>query len=242
VTDEVGANCVIAAATPPPAYPPGKEPTPRPRFQEGARDEVRGQEAAAPAECGACCRRARGPAVYSGSLLKTRRAPHPLPGRQVSILAPELGPLAAALVAPEGGSWVLDELNVSSSRTNHIDRFVCRHQLGGRRGEGAAYLTPVPPGAVVYGSGDSARILTKVRRGGGVFGWGGEQGWGGCAGSERPGSALRAAAGEGSRSVAALTGAPASLRPLARPRPRRARPRRSRPPRCAARASMSTQT
>jgi hypothetical protein len=164
------------------------------------------------------------------------------PGRQVSILAPELGPLAAALVAPEGGSWVLDELNVSSSRTNHIDRFVCRHQLGGRRGEGAAYLTPVPPGAVVYGSGDSARILTKVRRGGGVFGWGGEQGWGGCAGSERPGSALRAAAGEGSRSVAALTGAPASLRPLARPRPRRARPRRSRPPRCAARASMSTQT
>jgi len=41
VSDEVGANCVIAAATPPPSYPPGKEPIARPRFQEGARDEVR---------------------------------------------------------------------------------------------------------------------------------------------------------------------------------------------------------
>ena len=65
------------------------------------------------------------------------------------------------MVAPEGGSWVLDEVNVSSSRTNHMDRFVCRRRLGGRRGEPAAYLTPVPPGAVVYGSGDAARILTR---------------------------------------------------------------------------------
>ncbi|KAI8473164.1 MAG: hypothetical protein J3K34DRAFT_519180 [Monoraphidium minutum] len=118
VNEEVGANCVIAAAAPQQAWAPGKEPAPRPRFQEGARDEV-------------------------------------------SILAPELGPLAAVMVAPEGGSWALDEVNVSSSRTNHIDRFICRRQLGGRKGEGAVYLTPVPPDAVVYGSGDTARILTK---------------------------------------------------------------------------------
>ncbi|GBF87634.1 hypothetical protein Rsub_00345 [Raphidocelis subcapitata] len=118
VTDEVGANCVVAASSPPPAFPAGKEPVPRPRFQEGARDEV-------------------------------------------SVLAPELGPLAAVMVAPEGGSWTLEEVNVSSSRTGAIERFVCRRQLGGRRGEAAAYLTPVPPGAVVYGSGEAARILTK---------------------------------------------------------------------------------
>lgn len=80
---------------------------------------------------------------------------------EVSILAPELGPLAAVMVSPEGGSWALEEVNVSSSRTNHIDRFVCREQLGGRKGEPAAYLMPVPPGAVVYGSGQGARILTK---------------------------------------------------------------------------------
>jgi hypothetical protein len=43
-------------------------------------------------------------------------------------------------------------------------RFVCRRKLGDRRGErGAAYLTPVPPGAVVYGTGDAARVISKVR-------------------------------------------------------------------------------
>lgn len=41
-------------------------------------------------------------------------------------------------------------------------RFVCRRLLGGRKGEGAAYLTPVPAGAVVYGTGEAAVILTKV--------------------------------------------------------------------------------
>lgn len=42
-------------------------------------------------------------------------------------------------------------------------RFVCRTRLGGRKGEPAAYLTPVPPNAVVYGSGDAARVISKVR-------------------------------------------------------------------------------
>ena len=40
-------------------------------------------------------------------------------------------------------------------------RFVCRRALGGRQGDPAVYLTPVPTDAVVYGSGDAARILTK---------------------------------------------------------------------------------
>jgi len=80
---------------------------------------------------------------------------------EVSFLAPELGNLAAIMVAPEGGSWTLDEVSVCSSRTNHTDRFVCRKRLGGRKGDLAAYLMPVPPGAVVYGSGDSSVILSK---------------------------------------------------------------------------------
>lgn len=46
--------------------------------------------------------------------------------------------------------------------THSLRRFVCRKRLGGRKGEPAAYLTAVPPGAVVYGSGDSAVILSKV--------------------------------------------------------------------------------
>jgi hypothetical protein len=41
-------------------------------------------------------------------------------------LGPELGPLAAIYVAPQGGSWALDEINVSSSRTAHQDRWVDR--------------------------------------------------------------------------------------------------------------------
>lgn len=41
---------------------------------------------------------------------------------EVCLLAPELGPLEAVMVAPEGGSWVLDECDVWSSRTNHLDR------------------------------------------------------------------------------------------------------------------------
>jgi hypothetical protein len=42
---------------------------------------------------------------------------------EVSFIAPELGPLAAVLVAPEGGSWVCDEVDVYSSRSNHTDRY-----------------------------------------------------------------------------------------------------------------------
>lgn len=35
--------------------------------------------------------------------------------------------------------------------------------LGEQRGEGARFLTPVPVGAVIYGSGSAAVALTKVR-------------------------------------------------------------------------------
>ncbi|PNH04841.1 hypothetical protein TSOC_009006 [Tetrabaena socialis] len=80
---------------------------------------------------------------------------------EVSILVQELGPLSGVLVGVEGGTWYLDELDIVSSRTYHLDRFVCRRMLGGRVGEGAALLTPVPVGSVVYGEGKAAMVLTK---------------------------------------------------------------------------------
>ncbi|KXZ42823.1 hypothetical protein GPECTOR_116g355 [Gonium pectorale] len=110
-----------------------------------------------------------GKGAYSGGGLTGRPPPPPPPKRrfqegvvdEVSILVPELGPLAGVLVGVESGTWYLDEMDVSSSRTHHLDRFVCRRMLGGVAGEGAAMLTPVPVGAVVYGEGESAVVLSK---------------------------------------------------------------------------------
>ncbi|MEW5299011.1 MAG: hypothetical protein WDW36_002068 [Sanguina aurantia] len=79
---------------------------------------------------------------------------------ECSILGPELGPLSILLVGTESGSWGLSEVTVVSSRTQHSDRFVCQQMLG-RGSDHAVYLTPVPPGLVVYGSGSSAVIVTK---------------------------------------------------------------------------------
>jgi hypothetical protein len=80
---------------------------------------------------------------------------------EVSFKGPDLGPLAALVVGPEAGSWRCDEVDVASSRTGAAERFVCRELLGGG-GAPAAHLRPVPPGAVVYGSGDSAVVLSKA--------------------------------------------------------------------------------
>lgn len=82
---------------------------------------------------------------------------------EISFCAPELGPLAALMVGPEQGRWVCEEVDVSSSRTGHTDRFVCREALGEGGREAAAYLRPVPPGSLVYGSGDSAVVVTKAQ-------------------------------------------------------------------------------
>ena len=53
-------------------------------------------------------------------------------------------------------------MTVSSSRSRHTDRFLCRDALGAA-GQSAGYLSPLPQDAVVYGSGESAVILTRVR-------------------------------------------------------------------------------
>jgi hypothetical protein len=80
---------------------------------------------------------------------------------EISFLGTEIGPLSAVIVAPECGTWRCDELDVSSSRSGATSRFVCRDDVGDRGTHAAAYLRPVPPGGVVYGSGDSSVVLSK---------------------------------------------------------------------------------
>lgn len=67
-------------------------------------------------------------------------------------------------MGPEQGSWRLEEVSVTNSRERLTQQFICRDCLG-TADAGAAYMTPLPPGAVVYGSGEQAVLLTKVRRG-----------------------------------------------------------------------------
>jgi hypothetical protein len=80
---------------------------------------------------------------------------------EISFLGTEIGPLSAVVVAPECGTWRCEELDVSSSRSGATSRFVCRDDVGDRGSHAAAYLRPVPPGGVVYGSGDSSVVLSK---------------------------------------------------------------------------------
>ena len=42
---------------------------------------------------------------------------------QVIFLAAEMGPLSGLFVGTEQGSWYLDEVDVYSSRTRHVDRY-----------------------------------------------------------------------------------------------------------------------
>lgn len=71
--------------------------------------------------------------------------------------------LQAVLVGPECGAWKLTEMVVSNSRQQLTQHFVCRQHLGTKGGKGAALLPAVPPGAVVYGTGDTAVLLSAVR-------------------------------------------------------------------------------
>ncbi|KAG1655963.1 hypothetical protein FOA52_005218 [Chlamydomonas sp. UWO 241] len=79
---------------------------------------------------------------------------------EVAFLGIDIGCLAGVLVGTESGSWGLDELDVSSSRTGVMERFMCREKVGQKAGLGAQWLTPVPEGAVVYGTGETAVVLT----------------------------------------------------------------------------------
>lgn len=82
---------------------------------------------------------------------------------QVCFIGPDIGPLKAVIVGPEQGAWKLDEVVVSSSVGAHTQRFMCREQLGEKSGKGAVMLKVVPDGKVVYGSGESATLISVVR-------------------------------------------------------------------------------
>ncbi|EFJ44805.1 hypothetical protein VOLCADRAFT_94952 [Volvox carteri f. nagariensis] len=71
---------------------------------------------------------------YRIEQMQPPRIHRPAPPSPAAAAAAALGPLAGVLVGVEGGTWYLDEMDVSSSRTHHMDRFVCRRQLGSRAG------------------------------------------------------------------------------------------------------------
>lgn len=72
---------------------------------------------------------------------------------EVSFVGLDVGAIRAVLLAPQSGTWEVDEVNVSSSRSPASHRFVCRKRLGrGRRADAdAVQLLPVPADVVMYG-------------------------------------------------------------------------------------------
>jgi len=72
---------------------------------------------------------------------------------EVSFAGQEVGKLAALLVAPRAGTWEVEEVTVSSSRSMESQRFVCRRRLGSdRRADAdAVQLLPVGADVVLYG-------------------------------------------------------------------------------------------
>ncbi|GFR45469.1 hypothetical protein Agub_g6868, partial [Astrephomene gubernaculifera] len=181
---EVGADCSLAVEEG--ADAPFPAPAAAPRGGAGAAASTasssqphpqQSANGAAATSSGSISNSSNGSSSSSSSLgaggtrrnLVGRPPPPPPPKRrfqegsvdEVSLLVPELGPLSGLLVGVEGGSWGLQEADVVSSRTRHMDRFVCRRLLGARAGEGAALLPPVPAGAVVYGEGEAAVVLSQ---------------------------------------------------------------------------------
>lgn len=92
---------------------------------------------------------------------------------EVSFVGTNLGSLSAVIVGPQSGTWGCSEVVVSSSAEGggFSSKFKCRD---GSRSSGirpallgkdplhsAAYLERVPQGAVVYGQGESAQILSS---------------------------------------------------------------------------------
>lgn len=80
---------------------------------------------------------------------------------EVSVLGPDIGPLTALLIGPESGTWNLEDVTISSSRTQNTLKFICRQKLG-EKNNPAVVLRPIPEDTIIYGSGDTAVALSKV--------------------------------------------------------------------------------
>eukprot|EP00890_Picochlorum_soloecismus_P002357 jgi/Picsp_1/3121/NSC_05962-R1_protein len=84
---------------------------------------------------------------------------------EISIVGPDLGELEALIVGPQSGTWGCEEIVVSSSaeKERASTKFVCtehRSLLGSDPMHSATYMFAVPLGTVVYGQGESAKILS----------------------------------------------------------------------------------
>ena len=68
-----------------------------------------------------------------------------------------------------GLAWLLMPRHGVTDVCRHADRFICRDKLGTGLSTAAAFLKPVPSSAVLYGSGEGASILSKVRPSGSLI-------------------------------------------------------------------------
>lgn len=70
---------------------------------------------------------------------------------EVTLLAPDIGPVAEFWVAPEAGTWELEEATVSCTKGGVVDtavyRFQCKSKIGEDGVVPAAQMKPLPPGA-----------------------------------------------------------------------------------------------
>lgn len=84
---------------------------------------------------------------------------------EISFVGPDLGELEALLVGPQSGTWGCEEIVVSSSaeKERASTKFLCKESrslLGSDPMHSAAYMTAVPLGTIIYGEGESAKILS----------------------------------------------------------------------------------
>ena len=84
---------------------------------------------------------------------------------EISFVGPDLGELEALLVGPQSGTWGCEEIVVSSSaeKERASTKFLCKESrslLGSDPMHSAAYMIAVPLGTIVYGEGESAKILS----------------------------------------------------------------------------------
>jgi len=84
---------------------------------------------------------------------------------EISFVGPDLGELEALIVGPQSGTWGCEDIVVSSSaeKERASTKFLCKENrslLGSDPMHSAAYMIAVPLGTVVYGEGESAKILS----------------------------------------------------------------------------------
>lgn len=87
---------------------------------------------------------------------------------EVTIRAPDIGPIGELWVAPEAGTWELEEATVSCTKGGVVDtavyRFRCRSRIGEDGDVPAAQMKPLPQGAKLdsYGNVSKTAALSSA--------------------------------------------------------------------------------